>query len=168
MIEKANTQYFDAYDRGITDTSISDLELARAALSDGHTIALCHGGKLTVSDGRGISPMMGWIAEGRDMRGSTVADIIVGKAAAMLFIRSGIVSVYAKTISVAGLQTLRRHGIEPAYHTLAENIRNRAGTDICPMEKTVIDIDDLDLGYDALLKTLQALRQSNKETAQAE
>ncbi len=168
MTEKANTQYLTANDHGINDRPISDFELARAALADGHTIALCREGELTVSDGRGISPMMGWIAEGRDMRGAAVADMIVGKAAAMLFIRSGITLVYAKTISLAGLLTLRRHGIEPAYQTLAENIRNRAGTDICPMEKAVLDIDDLDLGYEALLATLRSLRQGDKETAQAE
>lgn len=143
-------------------TAVStDAEIARAAL-DGHTIVLCRRGELTISDKRGISPMMDWIAEGRDMRGSAAADIIVGKAAAMLFVLSGIAAVHARTLSRAGLYTLRRYGIEPTYETLTDNIKNRAGTDICPMERGVLDIDDPALAYDALLATLKSLRQGSQ------
>jgi len=64
---------------------MTDLELAKRNLA-GHTICLCKDGKLLTSDKRGISPMMDFIEEGRDVTGYSVADKIVGKAAAFLFV----------------------------------------------------------------------------------
>lgn len=63
---------------------MTDLELAKRNLA-GHTICLCKDGKLLTSDKRGISPMMDFIEEGRDVTGYSVADKIVGKAAAFSF-----------------------------------------------------------------------------------
>ncbi len=160
MIENAAGNTSKSVTASKFDMAMSDLDRARTAL-DGHTIVLCRNSELTISDKRGISAMMDWISEGRDMRGSSVADVIVGKAVAMLFIISGIAAVHARTLSRAGLNILRNHGIEPTYETLTENIQNREGTDICPMEKTVLNINDPSYGYAALLKTLNALRQTN-------
>ena len=65
---------------------MTDIEIARANL-DGHSICLCRDGRFFTDDGRGISPMIRFMEEERDLRGYAVADIIVGKAAALLFIR---------------------------------------------------------------------------------
>ena len=136
---------------------MSDTELAKQNLP-GHSICLCKNGELITDDGRGISPMMRFIAENRDLSGYSVADIIVGKAAAMLFVKAGIVGVYAETLSKPAAGFLERHGIPYAYKTLAENIINRQGTDICPMEKTVSDIDDTEQAYEALKHRLAELK----------
>ena len=68
---------------------MTDLELAKRNLA-GHTICLCKDGKLLTSNKRGISPMMDFIEEGRDVTGYSVADKIVGKAAAFLFVLAGL------------------------------------------------------------------------------
>lgn len=160
MIENAAGNTSKSVTASKFDMAISDLDHARMAL-DGHTIVLCRNSELTISDKRGISPMMEWISEGRDMRGASAADVIVGKAVAMLFIISGITAVHARTLSRAGLNILRNHGIEPTYETLTENIQNRAGTDICPMEKAVLTINDPSCGYAALREKLNALHPPN-------
>ena len=136
---------------------MSDLELAKSNLS-GHTICLCRGGKLIYSDKRGISPMMGFIAEGADLSGYSVADLIVGKAVAMLFVKCGIKRVFAKTLSQSGKRMLELHSIYCEYETLTEKIINRDGTDICPMEKTVRDTDDIEEGYLLLKNKIQSMK----------
>ncbi|MBR1592833.1 MAG: DUF1893 domain-containing protein [Ruminococcus sp.] len=130
---------------------MTDIELAKANLA-GHSICLCKDGRIITDDGRGISPMMKFIAEGKDLNGYAAADLIVGKAAAMLFVIAGIVCVHGNTMSASGRDYLKSHGIPCTYDTLAGRIINRQGTDICPMEKTVADISDVNEGYIALQK----------------
>lgn len=125
---------------------MTDLELAKLNL-EGHTICLCKGGKLIYSEKRGIAPMMGFIADGVDLKEYSVADIVVGKAAALLFVKCGIAEVYAKTLSEAGKKVLEKHGVHYAYGKLTEKIINRAGTDICPMEKAILDCGDPEEAY---------------------
>lgn len=141
---------------------MTDLEIAIANLT-GHSICLCKDGQIITDDGRGISPMMRLIAQGRDLSGYSAADVIVGKAAAMLFVKAGIAAVYGKVISAAGRDYLIRHNIPCSQETLTENIINRSGDDICPMEKTVADIHNADEGYEALKATLSALKKRRSE-----
>lgn len=121
---------------------------------NGHSICLCKNGEWFTDDGRGISPMMRFLGEGRDLSGYAVADMIVGKAAAMLFVRAGISAVYGKVMSTAGRDYLNKHNIPCSWDTLTERIINRKGDDICPMEKTVAEIEDTEQGYLALKRKL--------------
>jgi hypothetical protein len=136
---------------------MNDLAIAVAQL-DGHSICLCKDGEFFTDDKRGIAPMMSLIGQGRDLRGFSVADIIVGKAAALLFIKAGIAAVYGKVTSSAALDTLKAAGIPCTYETLTGRIINRSGTDICPMEKTVADISDPEAAYTALAAKLEKIR----------
>lgn len=102
--------------------------------------------------------MMDWIAEGIDLTGYSAADIVVGKAAAMLFVKSGIAAIYAKTISRSAKAYLESHGVSLSYGTLTEYIINREGTDICPMEKTVLATDDAAEGYRLLKERFAAMK----------
>ncbi len=105
--------------------------------------------------------MLGFIAQGENLRGYSAADLIVGKAAALLFVKSGVVSVYAKVLSQGGKEVLQKFGVFFEYETLTDNIINRDGTDICPMEKTVANISDPDEAYIALTEKVRSL-QANK------
>ena len=137
---------------------MTDLQIAKNNLA-GHTICLCKDGKCLFSNKRGISPMMDFIAEGVMLSAYSVADLIVGKATAMLFVKSGIKAVFAKTISQSAKNFLQMHGVQCEYETLAQNIINREGTDICPMEKAVLETDDVEEGYLILKAKLAALRE---------
>ncbi len=135
---------------------MTDLEIAKANL-ESHSICLCKDGKIITDDGRGISPMMRFIHEERDLRGYSVADIIVGKAAAMLFVKTGIAAVYGKVMSNAARDYLQQYQIPCTWDALTEKIINRKGDDICPMEKTVAELEDFEEGYLALKVKLTAL-----------
>lgn len=140
---------------------MTDLQIAKKNLS-GHTISLCKNGNCLFSDKKGISPMMDFIAEGVNLTGYSVADLVVGKAAALLFVKSGIVNVFAKTLSESGKRILENNGIPFEYEILTERIINRAGTDICPMEKAVATTDSPELGYELLKAQLKVLKRANR------
>ncbi|MBO7362245.1 MAG: DUF1893 domain-containing protein [Lachnospiraceae bacterium] len=135
---------------------MSDINIAMQNLH-GHSICLCRHGEIIFDDGKGISPMMKFIAADRDLRGYCAADLIVGKAAAMLFVKAGIAEVYGETMSEAGAEYLKSHGIPYSFGTFTDRIVNRKGDGICPMEQTVADISDPEEGYQALKQKILEL-----------
>ncbi len=136
---------------------MTDLEIAKARLYV-HKLCLCKNGKVITSDARGIAPMMDLIADGKDLNGYSAADVVVGKAVAMLFVKCGVRAVYAKTLSDSAKDFLVNHGVALEYDTLTPKIINRAGTDICPMEKTVLDCSDVEEAYGLLKIKLASMR----------
>lgn len=121
------------------------------------TLAVCRGDDLTVSREKGIKPLLK-LTQGDDLRNASAADRIVGKAAAMLYALTGVEEVFAQVLSEQGRTVLKRYGIVYEYGTLTENIINRAGTGLCPMEEAVKDIDDLKEALAAIQMKVVALR----------
>lgn len=140
--------------------SKSDIEKAKAALV-GHSIALCRNNSIVTSDKKGISPMIDFISDGVKLEGYSVADLVVGKAAAMLFVYAGIKEVFAKTISKGGAQFLQKHNVPYTYEVLADNIISRKGDDICPMEKVVLNVEDEQQAFCLIKEKLEQLRKNN-------
>ena len=137
---------------------MTDLQIAKNNLS-GHTICLCKDGECLYSESRGIAPMMNFIESGVDLTGYSVADIVVGKAAALLFVKCGIKNVFAKTLSSHGKRILELYGIDYEYDALTEKIINRLGTDICPMEKAVVNTDNPQDAYLILKNKLNSMKE---------
>ena len=135
---------------------MTDLQTAKENLT-GHSICLCKDGACLYSDKQGISPMIEFIANGADLAGYSAADLVVGKAAALLFVKCNIKAVFAKTLSESGKRVFEEHGIPCEYETLTEKIINRAGTDVCPMEKAVINIENAEEAYRAIERQLKIL-----------
>ena len=138
---------------------MTDIEIAKTMLR-GHSICLCKDGEWFTDDGRGISPMMRFLDESYDLCGYSVADIIVGKAAAMLFVEADIREVYGDVMSESGYRYLQTHGISASYAKLSDKIINRRGDGICPMEQAVINIADAEEGYLALKSKLEEMRRN--------
>ena len=138
---------------------MTDLEKAIGSLKT-HSICLCRGNEIITDDARGIAPMMHLISIGTDLVGFSVADIIVGRAAAMLFLKAGIAAVYGRVTSLGAKTLLESHGVPCRFETLTEQIINREGTDVCPMEKAVRGIDDPDAAYEALCERIKQMKNS--------
>ena len=106
--------------------------------------------------GRGIRPLLNLYKENAgDLEGSCVADKIIGKAAASVLICAKIKEAYGKCMSRRGLELLEQHGIKAEYGTLVEEIHNMTGTDMCPMENLVKDIDNLEDAVATLIEFLK-------------
>ena len=73
------------------------------------------------------------------LRGASLADKVVGKGAAALMISGGVKWVYADVISKAAMVLFEQSRVEVQYKQIVPNIINRAGTDICPVEKLCRD-----------------------------
>lgn len=137
---------------------MGDLERARHLLMAGtYTCVLCKGDLLYTSTARGVRPVLDWITTGQDLSGFSAADKVVGKAAAFLFIRAGIVRLYTRVISGPALDVLRAGGISVEYDSLVPGIINRAGDGPCPMESAVSGTDDPDEALDLIRKKLEEL-----------
>ncbi|MBT1173218.1 DUF1893 domain-containing protein [Bifidobacterium sp. MA2] len=146
---------------------MDDLERAKAVLLGDDTlgVAACRtpaggpgdGGadrddaiETLTGSGRGVRPLLQWLAAGARLDGFSAADRVVGKGAALLYAKLGVKAVWAATMSEAGLAALRAHGIEASYGTLVPVILNRDGTGMCPIERSVASIDDLDAAETAI------------------
>lgn len=142
------------------DRSI-DLENAKRALF-GRSVAFCKGSETVAFDGKGISPLMQAIKNGYDFQGFAVADAVVGKAAAMLFCKMKVAIVYGRVTSKSAFKYLSCHDIPCSYDVLTENIVNRTGSDVCPMEKAVCAIEDCEEGYIALSRAISDMQKVNE------
>ncbi len=141
-----------------------DTKRARERMrSGGHTCVLSRDGRFYVSDQKGIAPMMGFLAKKTDLRGFSLADRVVGRAAAMLFVLAGVREVWAEVISRGAVNVLNDHGIAVEYGSLTERIINRTKDGFCPMESAVMEIDDPREGYEILAQKMQEMKNMGKE-----
>lgn len=137
----------------------ADLERAKEILAQtGSTCVLCRDDLVYTATARGICPLIDWLESGVDTCGFSAADKVVGKAAALVYCLLGIRCVHGNVMSQAAVKVLRRNGIEAYWDRLAENIQNRAGTGLCPMEEATMHIDDPDEALPVILSTLDSLQ----------
>lgn len=103
----------------------------------------------------GIRPLLDWIEESPELlKEASVADKVVGKAAAMLFRYSGIRKLHALLISEHALAALKDSEIEVTYDKCVPYIINRTKDGMCPMEQRVLNCDDPSAAYEILKKPL--------------
>ncbi len=119
--------------------------------------------RILTSKMRGIRPLLDWIAQGEVLHGACAADRIVGKAAALLYVFMGVKGVFAEVLSTSGLAVLKQYGVHAEYAALTPNIMRRDGRGLCPMEESVLSIDDPSAAYVALAKKAAELQRAAQE-----
>lgn len=127
-------------------------------LSSGNHSLVIDNGKIHIFDGRGIGELFGLMRqEPSPLSGASVADKIVGKAAAAIMIAGGVSELYAATISRAAIDLLEASGIAYSYGIATDRIINRLGTGMCPMEELCADCKTVDECINALEKVIPNL-----------
>lgn len=96
------------------------------------------------------------------LQGSSVADKVIGKGAAALMIQGGVQHVYADVISRPALVLLQSFHIDVQYETLTDNIINRAGTGICPVEQRCLPLEKLEDMVDAIGDFVEGLQRTQQ------
>ena len=86
----------------------------------------------------------------KEMKGSSAADKIVGKAAALLCVHAGVFAVFAVTASEEGIQALKDGNVLCQFENRVPRILNSKRSDICPFEKLVIHISNPKEAYEKL------------------
>ncbi|MDD2753492.1 MAG: DUF1893 domain-containing protein [Candidatus Portnoybacteria bacterium] len=99
--------------------------------------ALIKGGKVIYkSKKQRLAPLIFCLKKHKaQMRGATVFDKVVGRAAALLLIYGGVKKVMTPLISRGALIVLARGGAKVEYQKIVKCILNKEGDDLCPMEK---------------------------------
>jgi hypothetical protein len=122
-------------------------------------IILKNNKRLYQSTREGMLPLYQAISElsGAQLENTIIVDKIVGKAAALLISYIQAKVVYCSLLSIRGKTVLENQGISFFYEELTPEIINRYGTDICPFEKAVLDVEDPQTGYLRIQAKLQQL-----------
>lgn len=81
------------------------------------------------------------------LEGAFIADKVVGKAAAVLMILGGVSVLYTDVISVSALTLLHNAGLEVEFIQVVPFIKNRDGSEWCPLEKACSTIDGIENIY---------------------
>jgi len=112
-------------------------------------------------DGRGVSPLLNlYQNEPEKMKDAYVVDKIIGKAAAVILTLGGVKGAYGKVTSMAAKAYLEERNIEVDHKLCVDVISSRDGTGICPIERSVLHIDDPQEAVDSIVKSLESLRRN--------
>jgi hypothetical protein len=116
-----------------------DLEIAKLKIREENlSLVIVKQGKVVFRTNKpGIGGFLQAIQEKKSLVGVSAADKIVGVAAALLCVYSGVASVFALTISEGGIRVLEDNNINCLFEKKVSNIMNRNKTDVCPFEKMV-------------------------------
>ena len=135
-----------------------NLKKAESILAeDEYTCVLCKDDQIYTSKERGVKPLVVWLQSTTDFNGFSAADKVVGKGAAFLYVLLGINAVYAHIISIPALELLKRHNINVKFDIITDNIINRKGNGICPFEEAVLNIDNAEAAYVAILNKMKEM-----------
>lgn len=105
-------------------------------------------GEMRIFHRRGVADLMALLEEEPHLLcGATVADKIVGRGAAFLFIKGGIKALFAEVISRDALALLQQANITTEYALLTPYILNRTGNDLCPVEKLTAQANNAEEAY---------------------
>lgn len=122
-----------------------DLEIAKKILFEKNysLVVVKNGEVIFVSKEKGIKPLLSVVLEkGETIKKGSLADKVIGKAAAMLCIRAGFTSVFADIMSESAIKTLKESDIKYEYNTKVQYILNRDKSDMCPVEKIAESHED--------------------------
>lgn len=124
---------------------MDDLEVAEQRLKDKklNLVFVKDSKPIFETDKEGLGGFLQAIEElNDDLFGSSVADKIIGRAAALLCAYSNIKATFAVTLSQSALEILNKCNIYYEFDTLVPTILSLEKTDKCPFEKLVENIND--------------------------
>jgi hypothetical protein len=144
-----------------------DLEFAKLKLikEDLSLVIVKKGKVIFETKKQGISGFLQAIEKlNKNLVAASAADKIVGVAAAMLCVYSGVVSVFALTISEEAIRVLEDKNISCRFEKKVSNILNRDKNDVCPFEKLAMASESSDEAY-VKLKSLASEMMKKSEKA---
>ena len=112
------------------------------------------------ASGLGVKPLLTLYRENPELlAGASVADTIVGKAAAVLLVLAKATCVHGVTMSRAAQEYLDLYGIAHSCEQEVPLILNRSGDGSCPLEAAVSALSDPHEAYAALIAQIEVLMQ---------
>ena len=126
-------------------------KLALAIVKDGKTIF--------TSSGKGIKPLYTALQEHKNkLEGSSIADRVTGRAAAMICAYAGIKQLKTKLISDNAINILKETNIIYEYNERALFIENRDRTGMCPVETLSLKTENIEELLKGITNFLESIK----------
>lgn len=151
--------------RSITEAQEKQLRKARTELLERDaTFVLVNGDLILDSQKRGVAPILDILSGDASiyLKHAVIADKVIGRAAALLLVLGGVDALDTHLISDHAIDIFEKYDIPYTYDKNVPYIVNREGTDMCPMEKAVLGIDDPAAAKEAILSRIAELRRSQE------
>lgn len=117
---------------------MNNLKLAKSTLFENeYSIVVVKENEIVYkSESKGLQSLISlYKNEKSTLEDSSIADKVIGRAAALILFDANIKEVYADLISENAIDILDKSNIPYEYKTLVKEIRNRDNTGMCPMEE---------------------------------
>lgn len=109
-------------------------------LHTGNYTLIVINGELRTFTRRGVADLYSLLKDTPEfLQGASVADKVVGKAAAALMIIGGVKELHADVISANALRLLDKSDLHVNYAQSVPHIMNRSGNGWCPLEELCND-----------------------------
>ena len=134
---------------------MQDLERARLRLEEKNlSLVVVKNGKVIFeTESHGIKGFLeATELLGKELIGSSVADRVVGRAVALLFVYFRVSAVFAVIISMEGVRVLEDNNVFYQFEKCVPNILNQKRNDICPFEKLALTFTTPEEAYMKLRK----------------
>ena len=113
-----------------------------ALKTEHRSCVLASGSVMFKSSEKGVQPLLDWLNSGNSYIGYSIADKVVGRAAAFIDIALGVREVYAEVMSEGAKELLEKNHIGAYADKIVPEILNSGKTDACPLEKAVAGIEN--------------------------
>lgn len=126
---------------------MKDIIIARNILdNENKSIVIVKNGNVIFSSNeKGIKPIFTALMEqGNELKGSSIADKVIGKAAAMICKQADIKELSTQLISENALNVLKDSSIIFKYDKSVPYIKNRDKSGMCPIEMLSLKVNDID------------------------
>jgi len=143
---------------------MKDIEIAVELLEkEKLALAIVRDGRVIFSSSdKGIKPLYTAVKEQKnELEGSSVADRVTGKAAAMLCEHAGIKQLKTRLISDNAINVLKETNILYEYDEHAPYIKNRDKTGMCPVETLSMKVENIDELLQGIENFLDSIKKVN-------
>lgn len=112
--------------------------------TDKYSCVIANGNEIRTFTKRGVADLYELLESDHTfLHEASVADKVVGKAAATLMILSGVVRIYAEVISESAIALLQNTKIDVRFGKVVPFIENRDKSGICQLESICSQTDSL-------------------------
>lgn len=145
-----------------------DLELAKYRLKEKEfTLVIAKAGQIVFETTlHGVAGLLEAIEKlDKELVGCSVADRVVGRAAAMLCVYSHVAHVFAIILSREGQRVLAKNNLSYQCERLVPNILNHNKHEVCPFEKLAAEIRNPEETYRELKRLQKNLAHAHTAVA---
>ena len=138
--------------------TITGLNKVRKILADKkYSVVIIKNGEIIEKQkGKGLSPLIKIVEKrSNEIKNSVVGDMILGKASAMICAHAGVKAVYSPKATKQAIAILITKNIPVQVDKIVPYIKNSEGNDICPFEKILEDVNQIEEAYKILKEKIK-------------